>query len=95
VSAATPPTRTRLARDESPLISSTADFATPRLSGKKFDQAGIGLAIDGRRGEPYLQRLAVQPGNFGLLRSGLDVQAQDDAVAVGQEPAHSIAGNTL
>ncbi len=43
---------------------------------------GIGAAVDGRCRKAYLERIAVQAGDFAALRSGLDMHAQGKRATV-------------
>jgi len=45
---------------------------------QKTDQGGIGLVIDGRRGNPDLERIAVPPGHRGDARVGLDMEGEGE-----------------
>lgn len=48
--------------------------------GDKPQQGIIGAPFDWRSGQPYLERITMQPGNFAALRSRLNMQGQRDDI---------------
>lgn len=46
----------------------------------KFQQGFIGTPFDGRCGQSYFERIAVQPGYFAALGTGLNMQGEQDDI---------------
>jgi hypothetical protein len=56
-----------------------------------MDGGFVGAAVDGRRGDPDLQRLSVAPDQLGATGPRLDEHVDDRPVAVGFDDAGETA----
>ena len=53
-----------------------------KMPGKEADQVAIGLAVDGRRGQPDLQTLAMGAIQGVCLGAGLDMNGQQQVFSI-------------